>query len=72
MIVFPSSPMACLRQFLPVCDNLSNMESVTAWPDSDVPAARKVTGVRCFLASLSRDWISRSVSTFRTIFGINR
>jgi hypothetical protein len=48
------------------------MESVTAWPDSDVPAARKVTGVRCFLASLSNDWISRSVSTLSTIFGINR
>jgi len=68
----PSSPIACRRQFLPVWLSFSRIESVTAWPESDVPAARNVTGVPCFLASGRSARISASVSTLSTILGISR
>ena len=39
-----------MRKFLPVCDSFRRMESVTAWPESEVPAALNVTWVWCFAA----------------------
>mmetsp|Transcript_14119 Transcript_14119/g.56273 ORF Transcript_14119/g.56273 Transcript_14119/m.56273 type:complete len:415 (+) Transcript_14119:2060-3304(+) len=68
----PSSPMACRRQFLPVCDSLSRIESVTACPESEVPAARKVTGVPWRAARGSSLRTSSSVSILSTILGTRR
>jgi len=38
------------RKLLPVWLSLRSTESVTAWPDRLVPAARNVTGTPCFAA----------------------
>ncbi|MCY1460361.1 hypothetical protein D9M71_779140 [compost metagenome] len=47
-------------------------ESLMAWPDRLVPAARKVTGTRSRWASLSRATTSSSDSTRTTSLGISR
>ena len=46
----PSPWTSCERKARPVCDSLSSTESVMAWPDSEVPAARKVMGTERALA----------------------
>jgi hypothetical protein len=51
----------------PVWLSLSRIESVTACPERDVPAARNVTGVWCFAAMGRIVPTSFSVCTLTTI-----
>ncbi len=51
--------MVKLRKLRPVWLSLSRTESVMAWPESEVPAARKVTGTPC-LAAIGRILVSSS------------
>lgn len=46
----PSPWTSCERKARPVCDSLSRTESVMAWPEREVPAARKVMGTERALA----------------------
>lgn len=55
-----------LRKFLPTWLIFSSTLSVSAWPEREVPAALKVTGTPCFLATGSRRRISSSECTWTT------
>src|SRR5680860_871892 len=59
------------RRFQPSPSTISN-ESLMAWPDRLVPAARKVTGTLCLPASCSSATTSCSAFTRTTSFGIRR
>ena len=45
VILRPPSAILCFRHAWPLWLIFMRTESVIAWPESDVPAARKVTGV---------------------------
>ena len=59
------------RRFQPPAST-SKIESVTAWPERLVPAARNVTGNPSRSARASRRTTSSSVRTFTTTFGTSR
>jgi len=61
-----------LRNALPPCDSFSITLSVTAWPLSEVPAARKVTGVRCLAAMGRMRRASASDEILTTMRGLRR
>ncbi|MCY1560780.1 hypothetical protein D9M68_979560 [compost metagenome] len=64
----------CLRMSRPfqLSPSTSSTESLMAWPERLVPAARKVTGTSSAWAALSRAMTSASLSTRITSLGISR
>eukprot|EP00962_Isochrysis_galbana_P009213 scaffold2574_cov110-Isochrysis_galbana.AAC.8 len=71
VICLPPLSIWYLRHALPLCESLSKTESVMAWPESDVPAARKVTGVLYRRADASTSTTSSSVLTRTTACGLS-
>ncbi len=68
----PSSAILYRRHALPLCESFMRTESVIAWPESEVPAARNVTGVACRRAAPSTSTTSCSVCTRTTACGTSR
>lgn len=72
VIVLPSSSIWYLRHALPLWLSFMRTESVMAWPEREVPAARNVTGVSCSRAFASVCTTSSSVKTRTTACGLSR
>ena len=72
VIVCPPSSILYRRHAVPLCESFSSTLSVMAWPESEVPAARKVTGVWCVRDTPSTSTTSCSECTFTTACGVSR
>ena len=66
------APLARMSRPFQLSPRTISTESLMAWPERLVPAARKVTGTRWALASSSRHTTSASDSTRTTSLGISR
>ena len=67
----PPSRILCFRHAVPLWLIFISTESVMAWPESDVPAARNVTGVSCARATASVSTTSCSDFTLTTTCGFS-